>query len=104
MIFQNRTRDLAALDRCRTGGKAAFVVVYGRRRIGKTVLLRHWVEKHARHVFWTAYRTTPDVLLTSISQSIATLTPELHVEVKFTGWEPPSSRCFSSRRPHSSPS
>jgi AAA+ ATPase superfamily predicted ATPase len=55
------------------------MLVYGRRRIGKTVLLRHWIEKHlgAGHLLWTAYRTTSEILLTSFSESVARLTPEV---------------------------
>jgi uncharacterized protein len=89
MDFQNRTRDLEALNRCYAGTKPAFMVVYGRRRIGKTVLLRHWIEKHlrAKHLLWTAYRTTSDVLLASFSEAVARLTPDVRGEIRFANWE-----------------
>ncbi len=43
--FVNRTQELAFLDSLLTRtrpGPAQLVLLYGRRRVGKTVLLRHW--------------------------------------------------------------
>ena len=44
--FVGRAQELAALDRQRTAAGGSFVPVYGRRRIGKTELLRHFSAKH----------------------------------------------------------
>jgi AAA+ ATPase superfamily predicted ATPase len=89
MQFKNRIRDLQFLNQRFAGKKARFMVVYGRRRIGKTVLLRHWIEEHlsGKHLLWTAHRTTSDVLLGGFSEAIAKLTPEVRGEVKFTNWQ-----------------
>ncbi len=48
--FVGRTRELAALQRQWSAPGGSFVPVYGRRRIGKTELLRHFSAKH-RGVF-----------------------------------------------------
>ncbi len=46
--FVNRVRELAFLDNLLTRsrpGPAQLILLYGRRRVGKTVLLRHWAER-----------------------------------------------------------
>jgi AAA+ ATPase superfamily predicted ATPase len=48
--FIGRAQELAVLERQRVAPGGAFVPVYGRRRIGKTELLRHFAGKH-RGVF-----------------------------------------------------
>src|SRR5690606_27714004 len=42
--FTNRKNELAELDAAAAAG--GLMVVYGRRRIGKTRLLLHWMERH----------------------------------------------------------
>jgi AAA+ ATPase superfamily predicted ATPase len=55
MKFRNRDRHLQILNQHYERRQASFMVVYGRRRIGKTVLLRHWIENHlsGRHLLWS---------------------------------------------------
>ncbi|RMF28878.1 MAG: ATP-binding protein, partial [Chloroflexi bacterium] len=55
MDFINRERELKALERLWTEAEreAQLVVVYGRRRIGKTALLRRFTQGKPT-VFWTA--------------------------------------------------
>ena len=40
--FVGRSRELELFDKCYTQNKSHFVVVYGRRRVGKTYLIRHY--------------------------------------------------------------
>jgi AAA+ ATPase superfamily predicted ATPase len=46
MIFLNRTAEMERLDRLATREGGGLVVVYGRRRIGKTRLLLEWSRRH----------------------------------------------------------
>lgn len=46
MIFVDRQEELARLDRVAASEEGGLVVVYGRRRVGKTRLLLEWVKKH----------------------------------------------------------
>lgn len=85
--FLNRSRDLATLDEFDSRDTATFMVVCGRRRIGKTLLLQHWAAKHQKYLYWTAWRTTPGLLLAGFSQAVASLTPDFQGEVKFPNWE-----------------
>jgi uncharacterized protein len=89
MNFRNRDRDLRMLNGCYARKEPTFMVVYGRRRIGKTVLLRHWIETHlnGQHLLWTAHRTTSDVLLAGLSEAVANVTPDVHGEIRFASWE-----------------
>ena len=45
MTFHGRTRELALLSRLCASSKAELQILYGRRRIGKTRLLTHWMEQ-----------------------------------------------------------
>ncbi len=57
-MFVNRQAELAFLNSIleRTRPTAAqFILLYGRRRVGKTVLLRHWADQAGvSHVYWAA--------------------------------------------------
>jgi hypothetical protein len=68
-MFLNRARELGYLnDRYQTR-KAELVVLYGRRRVGKSALLFEWSERKP-HVFFFARRTEKSVLLAEFSQAI----------------------------------
>lgn len=44
--FIGRERELKVLDDAWASGAGAFIPVYGRRRVGKSQLLLHWLERH----------------------------------------------------------
>lgn len=44
-VFLNRERELSLLGQRFKGGKAEFIVVYGRRRVGKTELMDHFIRE-----------------------------------------------------------
>jgi len=52
-MFVDRERELERLEQAWESERAELVVVYGRRRIGKTALLRQFCGRH-RHTFWVA--------------------------------------------------
>ena len=59
MVFYDRQRELALLDDlyARPGGQ--MFILYGRRRVGKTALVAHWLESRQHpSLFWTADRTS----------------------------------------------
>ena len=45
-MFIGRERELASLNRLYNSGKFEFVVLYGRRRVGKTALINHFIDAH----------------------------------------------------------
>lgn len=60
MRFVDRKQELAFLDQLKTYPNGQMVLLYGRRRVGKTVLLRHWAEQSGlRHIYWAAEKEPP---------------------------------------------
>ena len=58
--FIGRQRELAELDEIVTWRPSQFILVYGRRRVGKTTLVLHWAKSTGRPVlYWVAARDTP---------------------------------------------
>lgn len=51
--FVNRKRELEFLERAYSSDRAEFIVIYGRRRIGKTELLLHFARDRP-HVYFLA--------------------------------------------------
>jgi hypothetical protein len=64
--FINRQADLRILDEFHARRGAQFMVVYGRRRIGKTALLNHWLNGRSDvraplGFYWVAHRATAGI-------------------------------------------
>lgn len=60
MHFVDRKRELTFLDQLKSHPDGQMVLMYGRRRVGKTVLLRHWAEQSGlRHIYWAAEKEPP---------------------------------------------
>jgi uncharacterized protein len=60
MRFLDRSEEMARLDRLAARKKGGLVVLYGRRRIGKTRLLLEWCAKHGG-VYTVADLSSPEV-------------------------------------------
>jgi AAA+ ATPase superfamily predicted ATPase len=52
MDFVNRERELATLEEMWTHPGSQFLVLYGRRRVGKTTLMLHWSADKTRQPAW----------------------------------------------------
>ncbi|HID54803.1 MAG TPA: ATP-binding protein [Anaerolineae bacterium] len=89
--FVGRRQELALLDRIWESEKAALLVLYGRRRVGKTRLLTHWMKRHYGDGFyWMAEATSALDQLRSFSQAIANFAdPDSVAPLDFTyaNWE-----------------
>lgn len=70
-LFIGRSRELNVLNRLYQSSKAEFLILYGRRRIGKTRLITHWMETvRPRAFFWVAEPTSSVDQLRSFSQAL----------------------------------
>ncbi len=59
--FVDCQRELRELDALLEKSRSQFVVVYGRRRVGKTTLLLRWGQRSGRpYIYWVARRETAD--------------------------------------------
>lgn len=69
--FVGRRVELQTLDDLWTSNRAELVILYGRRRVGKTRLLTHWLKaRKPRAIFWVAEPTSNLDQLRSFSQTI----------------------------------
>ncbi len=92
MDFVNRERELAQLDAILQQDGPQFVVLYGRRRIGKTMLITNWINQLAgeSHAYWVAHRTASDVLLRGFSEAAARLLPTQNFGRRFRRGQRPA--------------
>lgn len=84
----DRRDQLAALHAIHRRRGAQLVAVFGRRRIGKTSLLVHFLEHEIKgpSVYWVAHRSTPSVLLAGFSQALQPLLGTADPEFTFSSW------------------
>lgn len=69
--FVNRIAELNELNHLREQPGAQFVMVYGRRRVGKTTLLTTWARQTGLAVFyWVAKRDPKEMLMANLAQAI----------------------------------
>lgn len=68
-MFLNREAEISDLERIWNSNKASLIVVYGRRRVGKSSLLKEW-GKGKPLFYWTATRTTSKRLLQEFSTKL----------------------------------
>ncbi|MCE7983721.1 MAG: ATP-binding protein [Caldilinea sp. CFX5] len=69
--FIGRQQELNALNAVLTQRGAQFILLYGRRRVGKTTLVLHWAEQSGRpFIYWVSTRDTPAQIRASFMKSI----------------------------------
>lgn len=69
--FVGRHREMSELREIAKEPGAQFLILYGRRRVGKTTLLLHWAQESGLpFVYWVADRLSPALQLRSFSQAI----------------------------------
>ncbi len=71
--FVDRKRELSLLSRLNQREGSQFLILYGRRRIGKTHLIRHWTEHYVDEtpvLYWMATQTSSTRQLRDFSQAI----------------------------------
>jgi len=71
MKMIGRSRELQLLNDLWTTDQAQFLILYGRRRVGKTTLLTHWMQRSPKRAFyWVAEPTSSRAQLRSFSQAV----------------------------------
>ena len=89
--FIGRQRELAELRDLAAEPGPQFLILYGRRRVGKTTLLLHWArESDLPFVYWVANRLSPALQLRSFSQALYNAAhPDTPADAGFTypTWE-----------------
>jgi len=89
--FIGRQKELAVLDRLWKSTRAEFLILYGRRRVGKTSLLIQWIRKTGRRaLYWVASPDSALAQLRSFSQAVYNFAnPDSPAPEQFTyaSWE-----------------
>ena len=89
--FIGRVGELEMLNRMWESSKAELIILYGRRRVGKTRLLTHWIQEHGGEgLYWMAEPSSAVDQLRSFSQALANFAdPEETAPLDFTyaNWE-----------------
>ena len=89
-MFVDRGEELRWLDERWGSGRAELLLVYGRRRVGKTRLVREWLRRRGllgRVVYFVAEEEPEQALLARLSRELAAaLGDELLEERPFTSW------------------
>ncbi len=89
MVFADREREIEALQRLLESSRAELVVVYGRRRVGKTTLVR-WVAEHSGlpTVYIVGRREHPRLTLERVARECARVFGDDYlVPGGFPSWE-----------------
>jgi uncharacterized protein len=91
-IFVGRKAELDLLEKLWQSNKAALLILYGRRRVGKTRLLTYWLPNHSSSdvLYWMAEPTSALDQLRSFSQALVNFAdPETPASGDFTydSWE-----------------
>jgi uncharacterized protein len=84
--FIGRSRELASLARILSSAQPALVVVYGRRRVGKSTLLRHVIQQRPA-VYYQATRVSDKDNQDLFKRAITTVTGVDPVLASIEGWE-----------------
>ncbi len=84
MKFINRQKEMSRLDHLVSLDEAGVVVIWGRRRVGKTRLLLEWAKKH-RGVYYTADESTSDIQRKYFSFAIDAILPGFS-DVEYPDW------------------
>ena len=86
-MFVNRIEELNYLDKLHKENNAHFIIMYGRRRIGKTELLRQF-SKDKKHLFFSSDLSSEQEQLKQFSEKIFQLTGESFLQTQtFDSWE-----------------
>lgn len=95
MQFVGRKRELAALQKAYQSERAELVILFGRRRVGKTTLITHFVETEqpssASTLYWMATTHNTTAQLRDFSQTILEFDPRFSSlptpDFTFADWE-----------------
>ncbi len=69
MIFNNRERELEYLKKSFKGEEARFIVIYGKRRVGKTELIKQFF-KNIPHIYFLADKASEQDQLKQLSEKV----------------------------------
>ena len=85
-MFIGRERELVSLNRLYLSGKFEFVVIYGRRRVGKTALINQFI-RDKKAIYFTGVESNARQNLENFSKSIIELGTGIEAETTFVSFQ-----------------
>lgn len=85
-MFIGRVRELGAMEKLYESGSFQFVVLYGRRRVGKTALISHFIG-HKPAVYFMGVESNEKQNLENFSKSIMEYTSGIQAENTFLSFQ-----------------
>lgn len=85
-MFIGRDKELSALERQYKSDKFEFVVIYGRRRVGKTALINHFIDDK-KSIYFMGVESNEKQNLENLSKSIIGFSSSIPAETYFTSYQ-----------------
>lgn len=85
-MFIGRERELASLERLYKSDKFEFAVVYGRRRVGKTALINHFIEEK-KAIYLMGVESSEKQNLENFSRSILEYGTGMQMDTAFLSFQ-----------------
>ena len=85
-MFIGREREVAALDRLYESNKFEFAVIYGRRRVGKTALINHFID-NKEAIYFMGVESNEKQNLEYFSKSIIEYSSGIEAETSFLSFQ-----------------
>lgn len=96
-MFIGRERELASLERLYKSDKFEFAVVYGRRRVGKTALINHFIEEK-KAIYLMGVESSEKQNLENFSRSILEYGTGMQMDTAFLSFPGSTGVCVCSGR------
>ena len=85
-MFIGRERELATLNKLYASNKFEFAVIYGRRRVGKTALINHFIEDK-KAIYFMGVESNDKQNLENFSKSIIEYNTRIETETSFLSFQ-----------------
>lgn len=85
-MFIGRERELNSLNKLYNSGKFEFVVIYGRRRVGKTALINHFIDDK-QAIYFMGVESNAKQNLENFSRNIMEYTSGISAETSFLSFQ-----------------
>ena len=85
-MFIGRDKEISALERLYQSNKFEFVVIYGRRRVGKTALINHFIDGK-KAIYFMGVESNEKQNLENFSKSIIEYSSGIQTETSFSSYQ-----------------
>ena len=85
-MFIGRDKELNALDKLYRSDKFEFVVIYGRRRVGKTALINHFIDDK-KYIYFMGVESNEKQNLENMSRSIMEYSSDIQTDTYFVSYQ-----------------